>query len=628
MEQGIYCPALFDGTRLRHDVLLRLHAGRVAAVVEHCGASEREHCLQLPGGSTIAPGLIDIQLNGGGGVLFNDDPTLQTIAVMAQAHRPRGTTAFLPTLITDTREQMRLAVDAARAACQAVPGVLGIHLEGPFLHPARRGIHRADRIANFGSLDLDAAADLQLMTALGDAGRTLVTLAPECVRSGTVRALHERGALVFAGHTEASYEQVQSALTEGLAGFTHLFNAMSQLGPRTPGTVGAALLTPQAYAGLILDGHHVASGSVAVLRAARGMERVILVSDAMACIGTTATGFMLQGQRIRVDAGRCIDAAGTLAGAAITLADAVRIGVSQYGLQPEQALASATRIPAELLGLSGSYGVLQVGARADAVVLDAQWRPIAVMQDGSWVRPLERMSCAAPGRPQASSHRSSQSEGTPVGAVPGLGGEHMSAPLCLSLRADLSDAAKAVNEDAFGHHNGWLRVLDGATGVAPRSCTPGPTDAAWLAHQAFGDDALDGWRAARRTSSDPAQWHMAARQTIVAHRDQVNRPGGYWVLHPRRAWLPGVHPFSVPGCAGTRVLMASDGFYRLADLYAEFSDEQLVQRAFAQGLAPMVEHLRAIERSDPDCDRFARIKVADDATCLLAEVLACAEVAL
>ena len=568
MEQGIYCPALFDGTRLRHDVLLRLHAGRVAAVVEHCGASEREHCLQLPGGSTIAPGLIDIQLNGGGGVLFNDDPTLQTIAVMAQAHRPRGTTAFLPTLITDTREQMRLAVDAARAACQAVPGVLGIHLEGPFLHPARRGIHRADRIANFGSLDLDAAADLQLMTALGDAGRTLVTLAPECVPAGTVRALHERGALVFAGHTEASYEQVQSALTEGLAGFTHWFNAMSQLGPRTPGAVGAALLAPQAYAGLILDGHHVASGSVAVLRAARGMERVILVSDAMACVGTTAIGFMLQGQRIRVDAGRCIDAAGTLAGAAITLADAVRIGVSQYGLQPEQALASATRIPAELLGLSGSYGVLQVGARADAVVLDAQWRPIAVMQGGSWVRPLERMSCAAPGRPQASSHRSSQSEGTPVGAVPGLGGEHMSAPLCLSLRA------------------------------------------------------------ARRTSSDPAQWHMAARQTIVARRDQVNRPGGYWVLHPRRAWLPGVHPFSVPGCADMRVLMASDGFYRLADLYAEFSDEQLVQRAFAQGLAPMVEHLRAIERSDPDCDRFARIKVADDATCLLAEVLACAEVAL
>jgi len=394
MQHALFCPRLFDGTRLRHDVLLRVQAGRIAAVVEDCAAKDRAASLQLPSDSVVAPGLIDIQLNGGGGVLFNDDPAVQTIAVMAQAHRMQGTTAFLPTLITDTREQMHRAIDAARQACHSVPGVIGIHLEGPFLQPARRGIHRPDFIVDFDASDAPASADLRLLTALGDAGRTLVTLAPECVPAGALRALRKRGALVFAGHTDASYEQVQQALAEGLDGFTHLFNAMSQLGPRAPGTVGAALLAPQAYVGLILDGHHVAIGSVAVLRAARGMDRVILVSDAMACAGTAATEFMLQGRRIVIEDGRCVDAAGTLAGAAITLADAVRIGIGHYGLPSEQALASATRIPAELLGLSRSHGVLQVGARADAVVLDAQWRPTAVMQGGNWVRPPGETSYA------------------------------------------------------------------------------------------------------------------------------------------------------------------------------------------------------------------------------------------
>jgi hypothetical protein len=283
--------------------------------------------------------------------------------------------------------------------------------------------------------------------------------------------------------------------------------------------------------------------------------------------------------------------------------------------------------------------------------------------------------------------------------------------LCLYQHASVSDAAGAANEDAFGHQGRCLWVLDGATGVAPRSCTPGPTDAAWLAHRAsqrlgglarqpmdlagmlinlqeqlagdfesvctdpqacdrdlptsclglvqldtaaaqlhvacigditvlltapdgrvqhltdtavqtFGDHTLDAWRAARRDSRDPAHWYQAARQVILANRERVNRPAGYWVLHPRRSWLAGVRHFSVPALAGMRVLVASDGFYRLVDLYAEFSDAQLVQQAFAQGLAPMVEHLRAVERSDPEGDRFARIKATDDATCLLAEVVA------
>ena len=392
MEQRIFCPRLFDGRQLHYNMLLCLRAGRIACIMDGAAASATAVSLRLPAGSTIAPGLIDIQVNGGGGALFNDQPSVQTLRVIAQAHRLQGTTALLPTLITDTREQMLQAIAAARAACQSVPGVLGIHLEGPFLRAERRGIHRLDRIATFDSGSSGVASDLQLLTSLGDAGRTLITLAPECVPDGTVRALRERGAVVFAGHTDASYEQMQRALIEGLDGFTHLFNAMSQLTPRAPGVVGAALLAAQAYAGLILDGHHVAAGSVAVLRAARGMQRTILVSDAMPPAGTTDTEFMLQGQRIRVLDGRCVDDEGRLAGAAITLADAVRIGVEHYGIALEQALASATRVPAELLGLAREYGVLQAGARADAVVLDRGLRPLAVLLGGDWVRPLQELA--------------------------------------------------------------------------------------------------------------------------------------------------------------------------------------------------------------------------------------------
>ena len=387
MEQRIFCPQLFDGRQLQHNMLLCLRADRVEAVLDAQAAATAVADLRLPPGSLLAPGLIDIQVNGGGGVLFNDRPTLHAIARLAQAHRAHGTTALLPTLITATREHMALAVSAVREACVGVPGVLGIHLEGPFLQAARRGIHRQQHIATWDNTSTDA--ELQLLSGLGESGRTLVTLAPECVPPGTIGALRKRGVLVFAGHTDASFEQLQLALDEGLTGFTHLFNAMSQLTGRAPGAVGAALLADAAYVGLILDGHHVAAGSVAVLRAARGMQRVILVSDAMGVAGTAATEFMLQGQRIRVQDGRCVDDNGTLAGSAITLADAVRTAVTDYGISLELALASASRVPAELLGLARTHGVLQAGARADAVLFDAGLYPCGVLQGGDWVRAPE-----------------------------------------------------------------------------------------------------------------------------------------------------------------------------------------------------------------------------------------------
>ena len=381
-HQTLFCPRLFDGEALHSNVLLQLAGGKVASVTPCTNpptAAER-----MPPQSITSPGLIDIQVNGGGGLMFNDTPTVQGLEGIAAAHRMLGTTALLPTLITDRVPRMAQAVEAVRLACRQVPGVLGIHLEGPFLRAEKRGIHRQDLIAQF-----DAAQDIARLTALGHAGKTLITLAPECVPAGSVRALRERGALVFAGHSAASFEEAQAALQEGLDGFTHLYNAMAPLTARAPGLIAAALLAPASYAGLVLDGHHVAAASVALVRRARGFERVVLVSDAMPPAGTKNTSFILQGATIRVEGGRCVDAGGTLAGAAITLSDAVRIATTQYGFSVQEALACASSVPARLLGLEAQYGVLREGARADLVVWDQALYPAAVMQGGRWVRPLQ-----------------------------------------------------------------------------------------------------------------------------------------------------------------------------------------------------------------------------------------------
>lgn len=402
MDQTLFCPRLFDGASMHHNALLRCIGGAVVSVTPATSRTALS-AVRLPEGSIVSPGLIDIQVNGGGGVLFNDAPTVEGITRIAAAHRMQGTTALLPTLITDLQSRMGEAVDAVRLACAQVPGVLGVHLEGPFLRAEKCGIHRQDWIAQF-----DTTQDVPRLTALGNAGKTLITLAPECVPAGSVRALRERGAIVFAGHSAASFEAVTAALEEGLDGFTHLFNAMAPISGRAPGVVAAALCAPSSYASLVLDGHHVARGSVALVRAARGVERIVLVSDAMPPAGTRNSSFILQGATIRVEGGRCVDAAGTLAGAAITLSDAVRIATTQYGFAVEEALACASSVPARLLGLADRYGVLQEGARADLVVWDDGLHPSAVMQGGQWVRGLPETAVGA-GSTQAGSHRSSSS---------------------------------------------------------------------------------------------------------------------------------------------------------------------------------------------------------------------------
>jgi len=311
----------------------------------------------------LLPGFIDLQVNGGGGVLFNDAPSVAGVAAIAEAHRRFGTTGLLPTLISDDLEVVARAIHAVDdAIARRVPGILGIHIEGPFLNPAKKGIHDAAKLRGLDERGIELLSSLRR-------GRTLVTLAPELAPAGAVRALVERGVVVAAGHTAGTYEQVRAAFDEGLSGFTHLYNAMTQLESRAPGAVGAALDDAASWCGLIVDGHHVHPAALRVALKAKGPGRIALVTDAMPTVGSGVKEFRLGGRRIVAENGRCTDDAGTLAGSDLDMASAVRNAQSMMGVDLATAARMASRSPARAIGLPETYGSIEAGARADLMLL-------------------------------------------------------------------------------------------------------------------------------------------------------------------------------------------------------------------------------------------------------------------
>ena len=328
-------------------------------------------------GAILAPGFIDVQVNGGGGVLFNDAPTVETIATIGRIHRRFGTTGFLPTLISDdlavVREGVR-AVDAAIA--EGVPGVLGIHIEGPFLNTRRKGIHDGARIRALDEEGLEAITGLTR-------GRTLVTLAPERTTPAMIRRLAEAGLIVAAGHTEATYEEMRAALDAGVTGFTHLFNAMSPLTSREPGTVGAALEDLKNWCGLIVDGRHVAPATMRLALRCKPVDRFMLVTDAMPSVGMAEKSFMLQGRRIHAEGGACFSEDGTLAGSDLNMARAVRNAVEMLGVDLATALRMASLHPAAFLGLGDRLGGIAPGLTASLVALDESMNVRRSWIDGS-----------------------------------------------------------------------------------------------------------------------------------------------------------------------------------------------------------------------------------------------------
>jgi len=336
--------------------------GRIKALAdaEDPAVAAAERKIDL-GGQMLLPGFIDTQVNGGGGVLFNDQPTVEAIRAIGSAHRRYGTTGFLPTLISDDFARIGEALAATERAIDAVPGVLGIHIEGPFLNQDRKGIHDASK---FRILDERA---FQLLTSLSR-GKTLVTLAPEKTNAKMIARLAGAGIIVAAGHTDGTYEQISEALAAGMTGFTHLYNAMSPLGSRRPGAVGAALDHEGCWCGIIVDGHHVAPASLRIALKAKGADKLMLVTDAMPSVGVENKSFMLQGRPIRVSGGICVDEEGVLAGSDLDMAGAVRNSVALLGIDLPTAVRMASHVPAEFLGLGHELGKIAPGYRADLVM--------------------------------------------------------------------------------------------------------------------------------------------------------------------------------------------------------------------------------------------------------------------
>jgi N-acetylglucosamine-6-phosphate deacetylase len=371
-RHAIVADTVFDGTALYRRRAVVIEGAAIVGLVARDDLPAAMPRRDLPEGAWLAPGFIDLQVNGGGDVLFNDTPTPAGIAAIVAAHRQFGTTGLLPTLISDSADKMREASAAVAAASGICPGVLGIHFEGPFLSPERAGVH--DR----AMFRRPAPADLDLLCARRG-GTTLMTLAPECVPPGFIASLARAGVRIALGHSMASYAETRAAIAEGLTGFTHLFNAMRPLTAREPGPIAAALEERRAFYGLIVDGAHVAP---AMLRLAlRGVGQAMLVTDAMPPVGGTQRGFNLAGKPIRVQDGRCTTADGALAGSALDMASAVRNCVELLDMTLPDALRLAGAAPAAFLGLGDRLGHIAPGFRADLVAL----KPAAVQVLATWV---------------------------------------------------------------------------------------------------------------------------------------------------------------------------------------------------------------------------------------------------
>lgn len=369
---------VFDGERFHDGAAVVVVGARVTAIVPGRDLPAGIERRRLDGG-TLAPGFVDVQVNGGGGALLNRDPSADVVRTIAASHRRFGTVAMLPTVITDAAAVIAAAIAAVHEArAGGVASVAGIHVEGPFLDVARKGAHDPRYIRNITDADVAKLAEAATI------GTVMLTLAPNRVAPAVIRTLVERGIRVSLGHSDAHYDEVRAALDAGATAFTHLYNAMSQLGGREPGMVGAALTDKTSFIGIIADGHHIHDAALRLALAATSHDRFMLVSDAMPPAAGGPDAFTLQGRRVlRVsglpDGGRLQLDDGTLAGSNLTMDAALRYCVERLGVPLATALRMASRNPARFLGRD-DLGHIAPGALASLVHLDA-----ALRVTGTWV---------------------------------------------------------------------------------------------------------------------------------------------------------------------------------------------------------------------------------------------------
>ncbi len=370
---------IFDGAAMQDDCALIIEGGRVSAIMRHAERPRGGEQIDLSGG-VIAPGFIDAQVNGGGGVLFNATPTVEGIAAIARAHLAYGATSLLPTVITDAPGVLAAALEAARQASGRVPGAIGIHVEGPYIDGRRKGVHPAGHIRAMKDEDVAQLIEAQC-------GVMMVTLAPAAASGAQIHALTRAGIIVSLGHADCSAEDALGAFASGASCVTHLYNAMSQLASREPGLVGATLASPQIICGFIADGQHVHAAAANAAFNAKGPQGIALISDAMPPAAGGPGEFQLMGRRVRRVGARLSAEDGTLAGAAITMLDAVRYVVRTLKRPLAEALQMATLTPARMLKIEDRLGRIRAGAAADLIHLRGDLSLAHIWKDGVRIEP-------------------------------------------------------------------------------------------------------------------------------------------------------------------------------------------------------------------------------------------------
>jgi N-acetylglucosamine-6-phosphate deacetylase len=360
---------VYTGTSVLPHYAVVVDGDRIDALLPAVAAS-RDLPRRDGRGLHLSPGFVDVQLYGGGGVLFSVDPTVAVLTKLGAYLRRNGTTSFVPTMPTNAPAMMTAAAQAVRAAQATVPGLLGLHLEGPYINPGKKGAHQAEFIQTPTAETIDA-----LLRDTQDVLR-LLTLAPECVAPELALRLRRAGVVLSAGHSLATYAQATAAFNGSYLAATHLFNAMSGFESRAPGLVGAMYDHPSAMASIIADGVHCDYAALRISQKMMG-ERLFLITDAVDDSTHGAYRFHREGDHF-------VNEQGTLAGSALTMPQAVANCVRHAGIAFDEALRMATLYPARLLGMDGEIGQISVGARADLCLLDNEFNVLATVQGGEW----------------------------------------------------------------------------------------------------------------------------------------------------------------------------------------------------------------------------------------------------
>ena len=377
MKQALLGSQIFCGERFYDDHALLVEGKSIVDIVDKNNTPDNFNKIELDQG-ILAPGFIDLQVNGGGGVLFNNSPNKESLNTIIKAHQFFGTTSVMPTVISDSLEVLEQCIKTVTEEIKNNSSLLGIHIEGPFFNTKYRGVHQKQYISAINSDYLNLFESLKGFPVM-------LTLAPECISSQQLKHLTSLGIKTLAGHSDATYDELDDAIKNGLDGFTHLFNAMGQISAREPGVVGSALHFENTFASIIVDLHHVHPSLIQLAYQLKPKGKLFFISDSMATINHGKPSFELYDEVVNESDGRLVNSEGKLAGSSITQIDAVKNAYQKCNIPLNQALAMASRYPAEYLGIENHLGSLKPGYRADLVHFDSNFKVHNVWVSGKQI---------------------------------------------------------------------------------------------------------------------------------------------------------------------------------------------------------------------------------------------------